>query len=135
MGEDVPIIYMNGENLILRHSAALGIYLAFVYDNIRIARRLIPHNIFFISLEDIIYWIYLAAEVFMLMYKESNGLLRWFAVLGAFIGILLYSKLLGRYYVHYVSLFFQKILHRFARIFKIRLKSDSKLLKIRLCKR
>ena len=135
MGENVPVGAMDLENLFLLHSALLGIYLAFVYDSIRIFRRLVPHNVFFISLEDIAYWVYLAAEVFLLMYRESNGMLRWFAVLGATAGIFLYKKLVGRYYVHYVSLLFQKILHRIRRIFKIRLKSDNKLLKIRLRKR
>ncbi len=135
MGENVPIGVMDIENLFLLHSTILGIYMAFVYDSIRIFRRLVPHNVLFISLEDIAYWIYLAAEVFLLMYRESNGLLRWFAVLGAAAGIFLYKKLVGQYYVHYISLLLQKIRHRIRRIFKIRLKSDNKLLKIRLRKR
>ena len=135
MGENVPIGVMDIENLFLLHSTILGIYMAFVYDSIRIFRRLVSHNVLFISLEDIAYWIYLAAEVFLLMYRESNGLLRWFAVLGAAAGIFLYKKLVGQYYVHYISLLLQKILHRIRRIFKIRLKSDNKLLKIRLRKR
>ena len=134
MGENVSIGAMDSENLFLLHSAILGIYLAFIYDSVRIFRRTISHNVLWISLEDIAYWIYLAVEVFMLMYRESNGLLRWFAVLGAAAGIFLYKKLVGRYYVHYVSLLLQKILHRIRRIFKIRLKSENKLLKIRLCK-
>jgi len=134
VGENVSIGAMDSENLFLLHSAILGIYLAFIYDSVRIFRRTISHNVLWISLEDIAYWIYLAVEVFMLMYRESNGLLRWFAVLGAAAGIFLYKKLVGRYYVHYVSLLLQKILHRIRRIFKIRLKSENKLLKIRLCK-
>ena len=135
MGENVSIGAMDIENLFLLHSALLGIYMAFVYDSIRIFRRLVPHNVLFISLEDIAYWTYLAAEVFLLMYRESNGLLRWFAVLGAAVGIFMYKKLVGRFYVHYISLLLQKILCRIRRIFKIRLKSDNKLLKIRLRKR
>ena len=78
MGANVPVTPMDSENLFLLHSTILGVYLAFVYDTIRIFRRLISHNIFFISLEDVIYWIYLAAEVLLLMYRESNGMLRWF---------------------------------------------------------
>ena len=135
MGADVPVGFMDSENLFLLHSTILGVYLAFVYDSIRIFRRVVAHNVLFISLEDIAYWIYLAAEVFLLMYRESNGLLRWFAVLGAAAGIFLYKKLLGRYYVHYISRFLQNILHRIQRISKKVLKSDHKLLKIRLRKR
>lgn len=126
---------MSMENQFLLHAAILGIYLAFVYDTVRIIRRLIPHNTLAISLEDMAYWIYLAAEVFLLMYRESNGRLRWFAVMGAMAGIFLYTKLFGRYYVHYISGILQKIQSRVRRFFKNRLKSENKLLKIRLCKR
>ena len=135
MGEDVPITAMTNENLFLIHSVMMGVYLTFVYDNVRIFRRIVPHNTLFISLEDVAYWIYLAVEVFLLMYHESNGLLRWFAVAGALAGIWVYKKLFGRFYVHYVSLLLKKIIQRIRRIFKIRLKSERKLLKIRLCKR
>ena len=135
MGEDVPVTAMENENLFLIHSAIMGVYLAFLYDNIRIFRRIVPHNTLFVSLEDIVFWVYLAVEVFLLMYRESNGMLRWFSVMGALTGIFLYKKLLGRFYVHYVSLVLKRIIQRFQRICKIRLKSDRKLLKIRLCKR
>ena len=126
---------MSNENLFLIHAAELGIYLAFVYDNIQIFRKVVPHTTVFVSLEDIIYWICLGKEVFLLMYHESNGMLRWFAVGGALFGIYVYKKLFGKFYVHYVSMWIRKILQKLRQIFKIRLKSDNKLLKIRLRKR
>lgn len=126
---------MSSENLFLLHSTVMGVYLAFLYDTVRIFRRVVPHNLLFISLEDIVYWIYLAVEVFLLMYRESNGMMRWFSVVGALTGILVYRKLLGRLYVRFVSRLLKKIVQRIKRIFKIRLKSDRKILKIRLCKR
>lgn len=135
MGEDVPVTAMAEENLFLLHSVIMGVYLTFVYDNIRVFRRLVPHGTWLISLEDIGFWAYLAVEVFLLMYHESNGMLRWFSIAGALAGIFVYRKLLGRFYVHYVALLLKKIIGRLKRIFKIRLKSDRKLLKIRLCKR
>ena len=126
---------MVNENLFLMHSAILGVYLAFIYDNIRIFRRIFPHNTIAVSLEDIVFWCYLTVKVFLLMYYESNGLLRWFAVVGAAAGIFLYKSLIGRFYVHYISLMGRMIMQRLKRIFKIRLKSERKILRIRLCKR
>ena len=126
---------MIGENIFLFHSAIPGIYLTFVYDTIRILRRIIRHNVFFLSVEDLIYWIYFGAESFMLMYRESNGVLRWFAVLGAGAGCLLYRKLFGKYYVYYISLFLRKIIYRILGFYKMRLKSGHKLLTIRMKKR
>lgn len=96
---------MVDENIFLFHAFLLGIFVTFVYDLIRIFRRVVVHNTFFISLEDLIFWIYCGAEVFLLMYHESDGTLRWFAVLGAFAGMFLYRKTAGSILVTYASRF------------------------------
>lgn len=92
------------------HALLMGIFITFVYDVIRIFRRVIPHNSFFVSLEDMGFWIYCGGSVFLLMYHESNGELRWFAVLGAVVGMLLYKKLFSPLFVKYVSLILSKVL-------------------------
>lgn len=90
--------------MFLFHALLMGIFITFVYDILRILRRVVPHNSFFVSLEDLGFWIYCGAEVFLLMYHESNGSLRWFAVLGALAGMLLYKKWISPVFVKYVSL-------------------------------
>lgn len=95
---------MANENTFLLHALLMGIFITFVYDGLRILRRVIPHNSFFVSLEDLGFWIYCGAEVFLLMYHESNGTLRWFAVMGALAGMLFYKKLISPFFVKYVSL-------------------------------
>jgi len=102
---------MENENIFLFHALLMGIFITFVYDIIRIFRRVLPHGGFLISLEDIGFWVYCAAEVFLLMYHESNGTLRWFAVLGALVGMVTYKKIVSNFFVKYVSLFLQRILH------------------------
>lgn len=69
------------EVVFLFHSFLLGIIITFVYDGFLILRRLIPHNLLLISLEDMIFWIACAIGVFYMLYEENNGILRWFAVL------------------------------------------------------
>ena len=95
---------MGSENTFLLHALLLGIFITFVYDLLRIFRRVIPHGAFFVSLEDIVFWVYCGAEVFLMMYHEGDGSLRWFAVLGAAVGMFLYKKLISRWFVKYVSL-------------------------------
>lgn len=102
---------MATENEFLLYALFMGIFITFIYDLLRILRRVIPHNGFFVSLEDILFWIYCAVKVFLLMYHESNGTLRWFAILGAIAGMLLYMKLVSPLLVKYVSLLLQKILN------------------------
>lgn len=100
---------MANENEFLFQALFMGIFITFVYDILRIFRRVVPHGAFLVSLEDIAFWGYCAVKVFLLMYYESNGTLRWFAILGALAGMLLYRKLVSPYFVKYVSLLLQKI--------------------------
>ena len=80
------------ENLFLFYSVIMGIYITFLYDLLRIGRRVITHNGFWVSVEDLAFWIYCAMKVFYLMHAESDGTLRWFAILGALLGMFLYKK-------------------------------------------
>lgn len=101
---------MENENVFLLYALIMGIFITFVYDILRIFRRIVPHGGLLVSLEDIGFWIYCAAKVFLLMYHESNGTLRWFAVLGALAGMSAYKKLVSPFFVKYVSLVLQKLL-------------------------
>lgn len=101
---------MDGENIFLLHAFLLGIFITFIYDILRIFRRVIPHKSFFVSLEDMVFWIYCGGEVFLMMYHESDGTLRWFAVGGALFGMFLYKKILSQLFVKYVSLVLSKVL-------------------------
>lgn len=101
---------MENENVFLLYALIMGAYITFVYDSLRVFRRVIPHGSLLISLEDLGFWIYCAAKVFVLMYHESNGMLRWFAVFGALVGMLVYKKLVSPFFVGYVTLILRKLL-------------------------
>ncbi len=109
---------MASESVFLLHALFMGIFITFVYDLLRIFRRVVPHAAFFVSLEDRVFWIYCGAEVFLLMYHEGNGSLRWFAVIGALAGMLLYKWLVSRLLVKYVSLTLNKVLQVLGKIIK-----------------
>lgn len=114
-----PVI---SENLILLYSLGMGIFITFVYDILRIIRRVYAHNIILVSLEDILFWIFSAIAVFYLMHTESNGTLRWFAVLGALVGMLLYKKTISPFFVKWVSLGLQKLFAWIGKIMHILLR-------------
>lgn len=110
---------MSSENEFLLHALLMGIFITFVYDILRIFRRVMPHGGFLVSLEDLAFWIYCAAEVFLMMYHESNGNLRWFAVIGALVGMFLYKKLVSPRFVKYVSLWLGKVLKFLLKPFRL----------------
>ena len=101
---------MVSEGEFLLHSLFMGIFITFVYDLLRVFRRVVPHGSFLVSLEDLLFWIYCGAEVFLLMYRESNGTMRWFSVIGAMAGIFMYKKLVSPLFVKYASLMLSKVL-------------------------
>ena len=55
----------------------------------------------------------------MLLNRMSDGMLRWFAVLGAMIGMYVYKKLVSPWYVKYVSLIMGKVVGIIGKILKI----------------
>lgn len=87
----------------LSSSVVMGIFITFIYDFILISRRLVRHNLFFISVEDLFFWAACAIAVFYMLYEENNGILRWFAVFGAAFGMLLYKKIIGMHFVKLAS--------------------------------
>lgn len=110
---------MVSESEFLLHSLLLGIFITFVYDLLRIFRRIVRHGSFLLSLEDLVFWIYCGTEVFLLMYRESNGTMRWFSILGAGTGIFAYKKLVSPLLVKYVSLALNKILKLILKVLKL----------------
>ena len=85
------------------NSLIVGIIITFAYDWLLILRKCIRHNLFFISIEDIIFWFACAVGVFYVLYHQNNGILRWFAVLGAAIGMFMYKKLVSPLFVKLTS--------------------------------
>lgn len=103
----------------LIHSFLMGIVISFLYDILRILRRIIPHNILAVSLEDLAYWIACSLMIFSMLIRENNGVLRWFAIVGASAGMFLYKKTLGNLFVKYISLLIQRLLHLVGKILNL----------------
>lgn len=106
------------EAAFLLHSIFTGIIITFVYDGFIVLRRLIRHNLFLISLEDMIFWIACAIGVFYMLYEENNGILRWFAVFGAALGMIVYKKSISDVIVNVMSTVIKRIVWMFCQIFR-----------------
>lgn len=104
------------ESHFLFYSILSGIIITVVYDVIKIIRNVIPHNGFFEALEDTVFWIFASLFLFSMLYKVNNGTVRWFAIAGTFVGMLVYKKTLGQYIVEIMSTVINQLLHM---VFKI----------------
>lgn len=76
---------------VLLASFFTGMALLLVYDLLRIIRRLIPHSIWAVGTEDLLFWIGGAVVLFAMLYRENSGYIRGFSIGGVLLGMLLYS--------------------------------------------
>lgn len=106
------------DNHFLFSSFLLGVMVTCFYDGFRILRRLFKHGDRLVSLEDLFFWLVVAFQVFVLMQEENNGNLRWFAVLGALTGMLLYKKIISNWFVDKSSKLLDIVLQRFKKVVK-----------------
>lgn len=104
----------------LLYAILTGFFFAFVYDNIRLLRKLFRHKRWMIDFEDMLFWLMCFLVSFSLLYYGNAGVVRFFAVLGAGAGMYLYCRTIGRFYV--------KVLYRLIML----LLSPYRFMKIRL---
>lgn len=102
----------------LGNSVLTGIFLLIIYDGLRILRRTIPHSRGVVNIEDFMYWLAVTFFVFSLLYRENDGGIRWFAVLGIFCGMLLYSFTVSPFIVRFFSFILGKVVKVVMRIVK-----------------
>ena len=110
------------EAVFFLHSILMGLVITFAYDWVLIFRKLFTHGRFFMSVEDFVYWFACGIGVFYMLYRESNGILRWFAVVGAALGMLTYKAIIKNRFVNIVSKCIHKIMWFVFRVIQVVLK-------------
>lgn len=99
-------------------SVLWGAILLVMYDVLRIMRRIKKHKWYTIAAEDLLFWILAAFLIFRMMYEQNDGIIRGFAVLGMFLGMIIYNQSVSDHLVKGVStflLFIGKQIRRFLR--------------------
>ena len=70
-----------------------GNLVAMVYCAIRVFRRMVSHSLFWVSMEDLVFWVAAGLYLFMEMYRTCNDAIRWYFVIGVLLGGILTLKL------------------------------------------
>lgn len=105
---------MSRDTIFLLQAMGAGVLIPFLYDWLRIFRKVVPHKQFVVSLEDFFFWVFCAISVFLWMYRVSNGSMRWFAVAGALFSMYLYKAWWSEFFVNILA----KLLNRLLGILK-----------------
>lgn len=80
-----------------------GAGLLALYDLIRIIRRVVPHGVIAIALEDVLYWAGTALLVFQLLYRENDGAVRGYALFAVAAGMLIYHRTVSGWLVEHIA--------------------------------
>lgn len=80
------ILGIEKELSVFLQAALAGNLVYLAYCVIRVVRRIIKHNLFWISVEDALFWIVTGFFLFLKIYQTSNGTIRWYFVLGVLAG-------------------------------------------------
>ena len=96
-----------------------GICITVAYDCLRIFRRVKRHGTFWIALEDLLFWFVAAIFLFYVLYETNNGVIRWFSIAGAAVGMLIYKYVIGEHLVEIMSTIIKQIQHLVLRAMRI----------------
>ncbi|NLJ96268.1 MAG: hypothetical protein GX321_03880 [Clostridiales bacterium] len=80
-----------------------GIIILFAYDQFRILRRIIRHNLLFLTIEDLLFWILASVFIFAMIYEKNSGTIRGFSIMGMGIGMILYHYIFSDMIVKLIS--------------------------------
>lgn len=78
--------YIRYETILFFQSLGLGVFLILCYDLLGALRKVICHSVAVSAAEDLVYWIGTGIVVFVCIYRENQGILRSFLVLGILLG-------------------------------------------------
>ena len=110
---------MSGQAWLFLSTVAAGAVMGFVYDIFRIARKTARHKGWLVQVEDVLYCAGVSALMFGFMLHRNYGEIRFFVIIGAGLGMLLYFFSLSPVVIKIsvaVIRFVQKVLFATARI-------------------
>ena len=91
-----PVSGLETELALFGQAVLFGVLMFAVYDILRVVRRIFPHGILWISVEDLIFWVLAAVLFFLQLCRDNNGIIRFFILLGMVVGAWCYNRILGR---------------------------------------
>lgn len=84
------------ESVFFLYSMLYGAGFFFVYDILRCFRRVLIHNVFWIAVEDLAFWMAAGILLFLMVFDKNSGSYRSCFFLGIFTGIFLWYVLFDR---------------------------------------
>lgn len=84
------ILSMESQVMLFLTAALTGAVCAFIFDIFRLLRRVFKHPNILVQAEDVLYWLIVSFLMYYVMLLKNNGDIRFYSILGALLGMLLY---------------------------------------------
>ena len=91
------------EAIVFLQAGLAGNMVYLVYTVLRIFRRILKHNLFWISVEDLLFWIGSAIFLFVRIFQTSAGAIRWYFVVGVLTGGILTHEIIRKIAKKYIA--------------------------------
>ncbi len=88
---------INREATIFISACLTGNLLYLAYCALYVLRKLIRHSEFWVSMEDMFYWILAGVYLFIEIYRTCNGSIRWYFVVGVLLGAILTAAIIRKF--------------------------------------
>lgn len=102
--------YIRSQASLFLSSMYIGLLIMASYDILRLLRRIVRHSNIVVGVEDFLFWTVAGFVIFAMIYTENDGALRWFVVVGVYIGAVIYWRSFGTFMVKIVSKYVNIIL-------------------------
>lgn len=100
-----------------------GAIILLAYDGLRILRRVIKHKTLIIGIEDLIFWIVTSIFIFSMIYRENDGVIRGFTIMGMALGMVTYHYIFSDLIVKLLT----KLIHYILKPFGFALQKIKKI--------
>ena len=87
-----------------------GAIILLAYDCLRILRRLIKHKPLLMGIEDLIFCVLTSIFIFSMIYRENDGVIRGFSIMGMALGMVAYHYLISDLFVRLITKLIQCLL-------------------------
>lgn len=80
-----------------------GMILVALYDVLRIFRRIIPHGLLWIGLEDLLFWTGGAVLIFQMIFENNNGTIRIPGIIITVVGMTAYHYIISNPFINFLN--------------------------------
>ncbi len=84
------ILSLHAQAQLFLLTVLIGGGMGLLYDGLQVFRHTLPHNRFWIQLEDALFWLLAVFAVFLILLRANAGEVRFFSIFGLFGGMGLY---------------------------------------------